>query len=442
MAITQAELDRILGKQSVVQRAFDANQPTVTNTPRSMVSGTWADILKPIVSNPVGEFVGAADMQRALDSASYNKPLTTGGSVQTGGFRPEYLAAALGLTPVGKGKKVANVAAQKMSAAEAKAAGYWHPIGEKKLKMPYNEMTSVVVPYENATVPKIINPESLLNTWGLAIKGDRANIGRLEEINGQKLFEPVELEGGPRYMDKMNQFNEIWASGKGKVSSYFNKIDPLLKKGNDVNLIYTTAGHPTTDYNAMMTDALFEQMKGSKISNKSTNKFDEIMRERRPEWAGLNNPKAREQLSSNGALRHVFHDVVSLEDFQKAGFPDMAATRKAVTDPNLLDTPNSYSGYRIGKVNPDNIIIPNSAIPHTTYPISMGGNLVGEMGVQLPSQNFFPDFYAGRRASGAPVSGDAYSFERSLPVQQFDQKWLDQIMPVYERMLKEGLIYP
>lgn len=105
MALTQADLNRILNSQSAVQRAFEANQPTVTNTPRSMVSGTWADILKPIVSNPVGEFVGAADMQRALDSASYGKPLTTGGSVQTGGFRPEYLAAALGLTPIGKGKK-------------------------------------------------------------------------------------------------------------------------------------------------------------------------------------------------------------------------------------------------------------------------------------------------------------------------------------------------
>lgn len=108
MALTQAELDRILNSQGIAQRVFDANQPTVTNTPRSMVSGTWADILKPIVSNPVGEFIGAADMQRALDSASYGKPLTTGGSVQTGGFRPEYLAAALGLTPMGKGKKAAE----------------------------------------------------------------------------------------------------------------------------------------------------------------------------------------------------------------------------------------------------------------------------------------------------------------------------------------------
>ena len=109
MALTQADLDRILGTRPTAQGIFNANQPTIKNTPRSTVSGTWADILKPIVSNPVGEFVGAADMQRALDSASYGKPLTTGGSVQTGGFRPEYLAAALGLTPTGKAKKLSSL---------------------------------------------------------------------------------------------------------------------------------------------------------------------------------------------------------------------------------------------------------------------------------------------------------------------------------------------
>jgi len=107
MALTQEQLNRILGKESVVQRAFNENRPAVTNTPRNIVSGTYADLLKPFTNNLVGDIV-LGDVQRALNSASYNQPLTTGGSVQTGGFRPEYLAAALGLTPMGKGKKAAE----------------------------------------------------------------------------------------------------------------------------------------------------------------------------------------------------------------------------------------------------------------------------------------------------------------------------------------------
>jgi hypothetical protein len=107
MALTQEQLNRILGKESVVQRAFNENRPTVTNTPRSIVSGTYADLLKPLTNNLVGDIV-LGDVQRGLESASYSQPLTTGSSVQTGGFRPEYLALALGLTPMGKGKKAAE----------------------------------------------------------------------------------------------------------------------------------------------------------------------------------------------------------------------------------------------------------------------------------------------------------------------------------------------
>jgi hypothetical protein len=107
MALTREDMDKILGKQSVVDRALQSNQPTITNTPRNLVSGTWADILQPVTTNVVGDIL-LGDIQRGLNSASYNQPLTTGGSVQTGGFRPEYLAAALALTPTGKGKKAAE----------------------------------------------------------------------------------------------------------------------------------------------------------------------------------------------------------------------------------------------------------------------------------------------------------------------------------------------
>jgi hypothetical protein len=441
MALTQADLDRILGTRPTAQGIFNANQPTIKNTPRSTVSGTWADILKPIVSNPIGEFVGAADMQRALDSASYGKPLTTGGSVQTGGFRPEYLAAALGLTPMGKGKKVANVASPRMSAAESEALGYWHPVGnEKKLKIPVSEMTSVVTEPSIMTIPKIITPEDLYGGIGISTKGDRSNVGLLHEINGVKLDEPVPLEGGFRYMDVQDPYNSVWASAKGHVTQYANKAKPIIAQDKDAYLISTLAGHGATDFNAMMTDSLFKQMKNLKISNKAKKEFDDIMKERRPEWAGLNNPDAINQLNNNGELRHTFHDVVELDKFQKAGFPDIASTRKAVTDPNLLDVPNAYSGYRIGKIDPNNIILPNPVNPHTTYDTAMGGNLVGTSGVQLPVKYWFPDFFANRRLENKPISGDAYSLERKKPTQEFNQQWLDQIMPVYEKALKEGLL--
>lgn len=108
--LTQQDIDRILGRQSIADRVLPVRGDVLKAPERGIISGTWADILQPITSNPVAEFLGAADVQRALNSASYNLPITTGGSIQTGGIRPEYLMAALALTPTGKGKKAADVA--------------------------------------------------------------------------------------------------------------------------------------------------------------------------------------------------------------------------------------------------------------------------------------------------------------------------------------------
>jgi len=346
---------------------------------------------------------------------------------------------ALDANPV-MGGVIKNVG-KRMSAEEANALGYWHPVGnKKKLKTPFNEMTSVVTPIENITTPKIITPESVYGGVGVVAKGDRSGIGLLHEINGTKLHEPVPLEGGFRFMDYQDPNNIVWSSNKGRVSSYANKIRPIANEGNDVYLIGTTADHAATDYNTMMTDALIEQMKSGKITNKTKKSFDADLRKRRPEWLGIDHPDAIAQLHKTGELRHNFHDIVELEQYQKAGFPDISATRKAITDPNLLDTPNGYSGYRIGKVDPNNLIITNPKIPHTTYPVAMGGNLHGQAGVQLPASDWFPDFIASRRAKNTPVSGDAYSLELSQPTQVFNQQWLDSIMPKYEQAFQNGLI--
>lgn len=339
-----------------------------------------------------------------------------------------------------KAKKAATKKVPKLSAQESIKQGYWHPVGnEKKLKMPVSKMTSIVKPLENIATPKIISPEDLYGGAGIVTKGDRSGIGLLEEINGIKLNKPVVLDGGFRFMDANNLYDEVWASGKGVVTQLGNKGTDIAKRGKDAYLISTTAGHGATDFNTMMTNSLFELMQSSKISQKAKKDFDSVMKERRPDWVGINNPDAINQLNKNGALRHTFNDVVELDKFQNYGFPDIASVRKAVTDPNLLDTPNAYSGYRIGKLDPNRLIIENPAVQHSTYPVHMGGNLVGTSGVQLPVQNWFPDFFAQRRALNKPISGDAYAIERGKPVQDFNQQWLDQIMPVYEQTLK-GLL--
>lgn len=109
MALTQEEINRILGKDTMVQRALQSNRPTISNQPRSIVSGTYADLLQPVTNNAVGNFL-VGDIQRGLNAMSYGEPTTYGGNLQTGGINPAYLGAALAVAPVGKAKKAGDVA--------------------------------------------------------------------------------------------------------------------------------------------------------------------------------------------------------------------------------------------------------------------------------------------------------------------------------------------
>lgn len=110
--LTQKDIDKILGRQSVADRVLPVRGDILKAPERGIVSGTWADILKPITSAsvagvPVGD-IAFGDIQRGLDAISRNAPLTYGDNLQVG-FRPEYAALALAATPVGKGKKAADV---------------------------------------------------------------------------------------------------------------------------------------------------------------------------------------------------------------------------------------------------------------------------------------------------------------------------------------------
>lgn len=129
MAITQAELDRILGKQSVVQRAFSENRPTVSaQKPSNDALNAWARGIE-IAASPLNvysvnknvplvggmtaaDFVGANDVQSLAQDVSYGKPVVSGGSLQTSKFDPRLMALADFVPAVGAGTKAAGVGAK------------------------------------------------------------------------------------------------------------------------------------------------------------------------------------------------------------------------------------------------------------------------------------------------------------------------------------------
>jgi len=321
--------------------------------------------------------------------------------------------------------------APRMSAAEAKDAGYWHSIGAgKKLPIPISEMTARL---ENAGLlsPKLTaSPEAMQNAAIFPFHGDRSAAGKNLLGIGDTNFEtPVYLEGGYDFMRANAPNREIWAADKGSAQGLQNRIDEASKiGGGDVFGVYSAMGPDSMNFNTMMSDALLEQIRAGKISKKNIAAFDREVASLRPEWKGVMNPESRAQLESNGALRHVFVNRMQLDDFQKVGFPNIAYTRYGITDPLLLNEPMYSGGLAIGKMQPGSKIITNPMSPHKTYNTQLTGDYIGGFEQSVPKEVLYPDWYKKRRIDNTPISGDVRSFQLSNPIQPTNQEWLDGVM--------------
>lgn len=333
--------------------------------------------------------------------------------------------------------------APRMSAAEAQAAGYWHPIGlGKKLSKPYDEMTYSATPVKNLPTRKSIGIEDLEGQYIVPAIGDRTAAGKmLTEVDGVKFQNPVMLEGGPDFMltHGSQPGGSVWASGQSIVSKLRNRAVGA-QQGNPetaVNLMYVPMGHNSLNFSTMPTDAALEMIRSGKITKKSQRQFDDAVRSLRPEFAGLQSPEVIAQLRNNGALRHAFLDRMQLEDFQKAGFPEIASIRKAIMEPSLGTVPSYHGGYSVGRIDTSKPIIKNAPDPHSTYDTQLAGQVVGGMDVNIPHTELWKDFFAERRARGMPMSGDRMAFERTAPAQLVTPQLIDQLQPIIKK-LREG----
>lgn len=333
--------------------------------------------------------------------------------------------------------------APRMSAAEAQAAGYWHPIGlGKKLSKPYDEMTYTATPLKDLPTRKSIGIEDLEGQYIVPAIGDRTAAGKLlTEVDGVKFQNPVKLEGGPDFMltHGSQPGGSVWASGQSIVSKLRNRAVGAQQAtpGAPVNLMYVPMGHDSLNFSTMPTDAALEMIRSGKITKKAQREFDDAVRSLRPEFAGLQSAEVINQLRNNGALRHAFLNRMQLDDFQKAGFPEMASIRKAIMEPSLGTVPNYHGGYSVGRIDTSKPIIKNAPDPHSTYDTQLAGQVVGGLDVNIPHTELWKDFFAERRARGMPVSGDRMAFERSAPAQLVTPKLIDDLQPIIKK-LREG----
>jgi hypothetical protein len=338
--------------------------------------------------------------------------------------------------------------------------GIYHPVGGGlKLSKPFEAMHSTRVANPKVVVPKvkILTPEDLYRqrVGFFPLVGDKADTGTfLTHIGEKELEVPVGLGGGPRYMDaNLNLTNpsesSAWESGTGRTTALGGQAAKAAESGNPVYGVYTAGSGTNTDFNIMGANALLQQLNQSKLTKKAEKAFDKAMREEgteafppMPDWPGIRSAQLEDMLldKSNGILRTKLFDTMGKENFQSMGFPDIPATRKAIMDPQLHNTPTNEAGFRIAKMDPTGRIIENPLNP-SDYPTAMAGELEGQLNMGMDYKDLFSTHFTNRRLLSKPESGDYYSFSRAHPIQYADQEWLDKIMKAQQakdKLIKTG----
>jgi hypothetical protein len=311
--------------------------------------------------------------------------------------------------------------------------------GGPKLPTPFSELTSTTVPTEGSAMlaDKPMSPEDFQrNSWLLPLYGDKSIAGQtLVDVNGQPLATPQNLGGGGRFMQANP--GALWASDQSKGTKITGKVQALEQEsGLPVNATHVIMGPTSGDFAHMTARPLLQLTDQKAISSDQARAFDDRMvAEGVNNWPGIRNV-GEDWLNAPGTHRAALAKTMQLAPFANdPAFGNVAAVRKAITEPELMHAPMLTSGMTVGQFAPGGAVVPGAGT-HETYNTDWLGQHIGNMG-QVPFSKMFPDVLSGYLAKNPALAGNlptiGYSVERQIPAQKLTQQWLDNIMPWWER---------
>ena len=202
---------------------------------------------------------------------------------------------------------------------------------------------------------------------------DRSAIGgQVKSVDGVELTSPVYLEGGSGFMrgEAAQKQDALWASEQSIVSKMARKAQRDSDKagGADVVGVNVVMGIDAIDHSTMPTKIVARMLPNMDISQEAKKSFNEAMEKIDENFPGVDADNLEEYLdAASGDLRKQFIRLMDKSDAKKAGFPNIGAVRRAVTDPELYDTPTFSAGVSFGLLDGNKPLIADPRFPHTTY---------------------------------------------------------------------------
>jgi len=316
----------------------------------------------------------------------------------------------------------------------------WSPVSTTKLRVPLNEHELLVTPSNNPLGKTgKVSLDDLHGGIIIPAIGDRTRAGvTLSEINGIKLSEPVDLEGGARFSQakKNKKQKSVWASGENVTKRIQNNIDALAEQYPGVKqyLLHTSMAGTSSDFATMNADVLMGLVEANGLTKKAAAAIDAKMKKgSKGKWVGINDPNTRGLLRNSSQLRKLLMEELAPADMQSIeSMPDIGAIRHATTDPDLVMTPNMTTGLSVSEVIPGAAINSFPDVPHLSYDTHLKGKYLGELETLLPGHVAYPDFEA-IYGNYLPAHKE-YTFRLNMPTQRMDDQWRDGV----EAYLKRG----
>ena len=313
-----------------------------------------------------------------------------------------------------------------------------------KYGRPFHELEFTYVPKQNLVPWKQLDPETLFkeNAFITPAIWDRTSGNTLvQSILGNKFSSPLNTQGGPDFQRSEFAQGEnpaAAASRDAAVKGMMTKIaNQNIPEGRPVYISSTLMGRPASDSSVMMAQALLRQIDPSKLSKSGIDYVNKVMSKEFDNWPGIENPQAVETLMKKlnvGAKTSTLPASFDTATAYNAGFPDVGASRFAITDPRLFSPEQLASGYSMSKIDLSKqpFQIENG---HGTYPtkIPSVSGYEGGLKYQVPAEIMFSDWaktlpITTKRGIPPTPTEKQQSLMSKMFAQEAHQEWLDNIM--------------
>lgn len=291
----------------------------------------------------------------------------------------------------------------------------------------------------------IVGIEGLLGSTLVPIFGDKTGIGAVNQLKGLKLDSPVESHGGVNFSQQHQGSGRGWMSMDRAAKAKQSNIDFAADRTNtdDVVGVYTAGADPSFSFATPTAELMLAQTLAAKVPKKSKAVFDAELRAVRPDWVGLDDPRALDQLlgkgefarEGSGALRIDFVNTMDKAKYRDMGFGIRQDAVGAIAQPGLENVARGDSGFGLMQAIPGAKTFKDSGI-HQSYDTVIPGDYRGGLADSLPANVMFPDTFKWMQGLGRKPDSQLGSLMMDPKLyQRADEKWLESV----SRYLKTGI---